>query len=63
MGKERRWRRLKRDTDTENPGLGAKVNRININKKTKFVWTIKEENLNLEEVEIDPKEIIKEDPL
>ena len=54
---------LKRDTDTENPGLGAKGNRININKKTKFVWTIKEENLNLEEVEIDPKEIIKEDPL
>ena len=26
-------------------------------------FAIKEENLNLEEVEIDPKEIIKEDPL
>ena len=25
---------LKRDTDTENPGLGAKGNRINIKKKT-----------------------------
>jgi len=46
-----------------NPGLGAVSKRININNKTKAVWAIKEENLNLEEEEIEPKEIIKEEPL
>ena len=54
---------LKREPKGDNPGLGAKGNRININNKTKFVWTIKDDNLNVEEIKIEPKEIIKEDPL
>ena len=54
---------LKRPAEGDNPGLGATQARLNIGGKTKFAWAIKEENLNLEQAELEPKEIIKEEPL
>jgi len=54
---------LKRPADSDNPGLGAVSKRLNINNKTKAVWSVSESTLNLEEPDIKPKEIIKEEPL